>query len=49
MIKPIHSIDRNGKVNFTDSKGEPTDGTKDDCLSYGFKFRGNRCFCFYIN
>tara|TARA_E500000318_G_scaffold42887_1_gene40914 strand:- start:69 stop:839 length:771 start_codon:yes stop_codon:yes gene_type:complete len=46
MIKNIHSIDRNGKVNFTDSKGEPTDGTKDDCLSYGFKFRGNRCFCY---
>lgn len=45
-MKPIHSIDRNGKVNFTDSKGRATNGTKDDCLNYGFKFRGDRCFCY---
>lgn len=46
MIKKIHSILENGKVNFTDSKGLATDGTKNDCLNYGFKYRGNKCYCF---
>ena len=47
MIRKINSIDKRGKVLFQDDKGTgTTTGTEQDCLSYGFKFRANQCFCF---
>lgn len=48
-MRKISSIDNRGKVLFVDDKGTGTTaGTKKDCLSYGFKFRGNDCFCYDI-
>ena len=47
MIKKISTIDKDGKVLFVDAKGTGTTaGTKADCLSYGFKFRNNVCYCY---
>jgi len=47
MIKKISTIDKDGKVLFVDAKGTgTTTGSKADCLSYGFKFRNNVCYCY---
>lgn len=47
MIKKISTIDKDGKVLFVDAKGTGTTvGSKADCLSYGFKFRNNVCYCY---
>jgi len=46
-MKKISSIDNQGKVLFVDEKGTgTTEGTKADCLAYGFKFRNDACYCY---
>jgi len=46
-MRKISSINKQGKVLFEDDKGTgTTTGTKQECLEYGFKFRGNECFCY---
>ncbi len=46
-MRKISSIDKNGKVLFVDDKGTgTTDGSEQDCLGYGFKFRNSVCYCY---
>lgn len=46
-MRKIARIIENGKVLFVDDKGTgTTDGSEQDCLGYGFKFRNNVCYCY---
>ena len=53
-IKKIHQIETNGKVTFVDdtvskalrSTPATTDGTKEDCLAYGYDFKNSKCYAF---
>jgi len=46
-MRKISSIDKNGKVLFVNDKGTgTTDGSEQDCLGYGFKFRNSVCYCY---
>jgi len=46
MRKIARILDK-GEVLFVDDKGTgTTNGNKQDCLSFGFKFRNNKCYCF---
>ena len=46
-MRQIVRIIEDGKVLFLDDKGTgTTDGSEQDCLAYGFKFRNNVCYCY---
>lgn len=46
MRKIARILDK-GEVLFVDDKGTgTTNGNKQDCLAFGFKFRNNKCYCF---
>lgn len=46
-MRKIARIIENGKVLFVDDKGTgTTDGSEQDCLGYGFKFRNSVCYCY---
>ena len=46
-MRKINSIIDRGEVLFVDDKGTgTTNGSEQDCLNYGFKFRNNKCYCF---
>jgi hypothetical protein len=44
-MREIHSIDSDGKVLFVSERGT-TEGTKSDCLSYGFNYRNSVCYAY---
>tara|TARA_R110000765_G_scaffold37193_4_gene82553 strand:+ start:3257 stop:4039 length:783 start_codon:yes stop_codon:yes gene_type:complete len=53
-LKKIYKIASSGKVTFLDNKvanklrstPSTTDGTKDDCLAYGYKYKNSKCYAF---
>jgi len=50
-MKKLHSISETGLVLFVDEerKGATTQGTKDDCLAYAYKYQSGNCFAYSQN
>lgn len=48
--KKVTSIAKNGEVKFLDIRtGKSSNGTKADCLSYGYNYKNSKCYAFDVD